>query len=260
VELGRLAYARGVRLLPLGDIDSTNEEAKRLIAAGETGPLWIVAERQTQGKGRLGRDWSSMPGNLHASLILSGLGGAAIAPQLGFVAGVAALNAIGDGAGRIALKWPNDLLLNGAKLGGILLEGVASAFCGFAAVIGIGINCAAAPQGLPYPAAALSALGADAPMKESLFSRLSDAFVETLDIWAEGAGFPRIREMWLAGAAGLGAPATVALARGESVEGRFETIDSDGRLVLATAQGRRVIDAGDVRLAHAEAPATSAEQ
>jgi BirA family transcriptional regulator, biotin operon repressor / biotin---[acetyl-CoA-carboxylase] ligase len=253
VELGPVARARGVRVLTLGEVDSTNEEAKRLIAAGEAGPLWIVAQRQMQGRGRLGRNWASIPGNLHASLVLAGFSEASLAPQLGFVAGVAALRAIGAPRERVALKWPNDLLLNGAKLGGILLEGVSPAVGGVAAVIGIGVNCAAAPQDLPYPAAALTALGAAAPNAPMLFATLTDRICETLDLWAEGAGFARIREEWLAGAAGLGATVSVTLARGEIVEGRFETIDASGRLVLATPQGNRMIDAGDVRLAHKNA-------
>jgi BirA family biotin operon repressor/biotin-[acetyl-CoA-carboxylase] ligase len=251
MELGSLARARGVRLLELAEVDSTNEEAKRLIAAGEGGPLWIVALRQTRGRGRLGRSWISEPGNLYASFILSNFGATSLAPQLGFVAGVAALAAARDASGagdRLALKWPNDLLLDGAKAGGILLEGVTIADGALAAVIGVGVNCATAPENLAYEAKALAALGVRAPDAATLFSRLTDHFIEALDLWREGEGFAHIRERWLAGAAGLGGPIRVTLARGETLEGRFETIDAGGRLVLATSIGQRIIDAGDVFL------------
>jgi BirA family biotin operon repressor/biotin-[acetyl-CoA-carboxylase] ligase len=262
VEIGRLARARGVRLLGLDDIDSTNDEAKRLVASGERGPLWVVAKRQTKGRGRLGREWISPPGNLHASLILSDFGPQRIAPQLGFVAGLAGLDALRAAtsvAERLALKWPNDLLLDGAKLGGVLLEGVTIAAASdpahnrMAAVIGIGVNCDSAPNDLPYEARALSALGAGAPSASTLFARLSDAMVDTLDVWAGGAGFPALRERWLALAAGLGGPIRVTLSRGESIEGRFKTIDASGRLVIDTHAGARIVDAGDVILARASA-------
>lgn len=255
VELGEEARARGVRLLALDEVDSTNEEAKRLVAGGERGPIWVVAGQQSRGKGRLGREWISTQGNLHASLIYSGDLAPALAPQLGFVAGVAAINALRQAAqlgDQIALKWPNDLLLGGGKLGGILLEGVSVATGdprqpdNLVTIIGIGVNCAVAPKGLPYAARALQSIGARAPSAEQLFARLSDCFVATLDLWAAGEGFPTIREKWLADAAGLGDPIRVAVSRGEELQGRFKTIDASGRLIVATDQGDQVVDAGDV--------------
>lgn len=249
-----MARARGFRLLALDTVDSTNDEARRLIESGERGPLWIVAARQTKGRGRMGREWLSPPGNLFASLVLSDFGDAAIAPQLGFVIGVAAmraLHALARGAHRFALKWPNDLLMNGAKLGGVLLEGVSVPSgdmrdpVATIAIIGVGVNVNEAPRDLPYPAAALGGIGPEAPSAESLFAHLSDAFVGTLDIWRGGAGFAQLREEWLRCANGLGEDITVAVAGG-TLRGRFETIDATGRLVLATPEGARLIDAGDV--------------
>lgn len=256
MELGRLARSRGVRLLALESVDSTNDEARRLTEAGERGPLWIVAPRQTRGHGRLGREWISPAGNLHATFVLHDDVDCALAPQLGFVAGVAALSALRDATGeggRFALKWPNDLLLDGGKLGGILLENVsvptgdARAPRASVAIIGIGVNCSEAPRDLPFEARALTALGAKAPDAARLFAHLSDALVEALDLWAGGAGFLRIRDAWLAGAAYVGDHIRVELPR-ETVAGRFETIDAAGRLVLETGAGARVIEAGDVSL------------
>jgi len=243
-----------VRLVAFEELQSTNDEAKRLIESGERGPLWIVADRQTAGRGRLGRPWISGEGNLHASLILSGEFGPSLAPQLGFVAGVATLAALRVAAGNLgglALKWPNDLLLERAKLGGILLEGV-SGPSGFSAVVGIGLNCVSAPSGLPYPARALSEIGPAALTAEKIMTPLSDVFVVSLDEWAEGAGFANIRARWLEDAAGLGETIRLGLAQGEELLGRFEGLDAGGRLILGTEAGERVLDAGDVFLAHGE--------
>jgi BirA family biotin operon repressor/biotin-[acetyl-CoA-carboxylase] ligase len=261
LELGYEARARGVRLLFLEEVDSTNDEAKRLVAEGERGPLWIVAGRQSRGRGRLGRRWVSTPGNLQASLIIAGGFAPSLAPQLGFVAGAALIEAVRQASGlkdRVALKWPNDLLLDDGKLAGVLLEGVPIATgdprspsqC--VVIIGVGVNCASAPQELPYAARALSDIGAGAPTAAQLFATLSDAFAAALDLWAGGEGFALIREKWLGAAAGLGRPVHVVLTAGEELRGRLQTIDASGRLVVATAEGERVVDAGDVFLAHDE--------
>jgi BirA family transcriptional regulator, biotin operon repressor / biotin---[acetyl-CoA-carboxylase] ligase len=263
--LGDKARAEGVRLAAFDELDSTNEEARRrVLEEGERGPLWIVAIRQSRGRGRLGREWISVPGNLHASLVLSDGVTPERAPQIGFVAGVAiieALRALCPGDAGFALKWPNDILLDRAKLGGVLLEGLAlsrgdeRAPAAGVVVGGVGMNCAVPPQGVPYPATSLASLGAQAPSAAALFASLSDSFCETLKLWAAGSGFAEIRRRWLDAAAGIGESVHVRLAQGEEIEGRFETIDADGRLVIASGAARRAIDAGDVILAHRAAPA-----
>jgi biotin-[acetyl-CoA-carboxylase] ligase BirA-like protein len=246
LHLGSIARARGVRLLSLDEIDSSNDEARRLIEAGERGPLWVFAARQTKGRGRLGRQWISPAGNFHASLVFSDFPEFRVAPQLGFVTGVAAIRALRGcaGEGAFQLKWPNDLLLEGEKLGGILLECVNAAL-GPVAIIGIGVNILAAPSDTPYPARALSSIGPGALSREALLERLSDSLVEALDLWRGGEGFHRIREEWLGSTAGLGQDIRVVLGN-EAIKGRFETIDACGRLVIETSAGRRIIEAGDV--------------
>lgn len=246
MQLGPIARAHGVRLLALDDVDSTNEEARRLIESGERGPLWIVARRQTRGRGRLGREWVSSQGNLHASFVFGDLQEAGNAPELGFVTGVAAIRALRACAGDhgFALKWPNDLLLDGAKLGGILLECVTSAALPVA-IVGVGVNIAQAPEGLPYAARALCDLGCEAPSTERFFMHFSDAMAEGIGAWGGHEGFAAIREEWLRAAAGLGRDIRVILPN-EALEGRMETIDASGRLVLMTMAGRRVVEAGDV--------------
>ncbi|WP_442754173.1 biotin--[acetyl-CoA-carboxylase] ligase [Methylocystis sp. JAN1] len=247
MHLGNIARARGVRLLSLGDIDSTNEEARRLIESGERGPLWIVASRQTKGRGRLGREWISPAGNFYASFVFSDFPEVRAAPELGFVTGVAAIRALraATGQDRFQVKWPNDLLFDGGKLGGILLECVNASPLP-TAIIGVGVNIAHAPDGLPYPARALSELGPAASV-ESFFEKFSDALSDVIALWRNGEDFARIRTEWLASASALGEEIRVALPS-ETIEGRFETIDLTGRLVLDTADGRRAIEAGDVLL------------
>jgi biotin-[acetyl-CoA-carboxylase] ligase BirA-like protein len=248
VQLGMIARGRGVRLLSLDEVDSTSDEARRLIETGERGPLWIVAAQQTKGRGRLGRDWISPRGNLYASLIVGDVTEARVAPQLGFVAGVAGLRALRATTGlqSFQLKWPNDLLFDREKLGGILLECV-NGGAAPVAIIGVGVNIATAPHDLPYRARALGELGAKAPSIQTYFEHFSDAMVEALDLWRRDDNFSRIREEWLASAAGVGERIRVTLSSGALV-GRYDGIDASGRLILDTDDGRRAIEAGDVLL------------
>src|SRR6202047_5133871 len=155
LELDPRAAAAGVRLVAHHEIDSTNAEALRLMRQGERGPLWIAAERQSAGRGRRGRSWISVPGNLHASLLLTDPGPAEHWPQLSFVAALAVHDAVVEVAPDVRpmleLKWPNDLLLAGAKFAGILIEGEGREEEG-AVAVGIGVNCTAHPAGTAFPA------------------------------------------------------------------------------------------------------------
>lgn len=259
-ELGPVAAAAGYQLLAFDRIGSTNAEAQTRARAGAEGPLWVVAGEQTAGRGRRGRPWETPSGNLAASLLLTVDMPQPKAATLGFVAGLALNEAVAkvapgiavkvgvDGLdeprSRLTLKWPNDVLADGAKLAGILLEVEP---CGdrLDVVIGLGINVAAAPSGLPYPVTALRELGSSSTA-EDLFAALSDAWVRFHRIWNGGEGLPEIRELWLAQAAGLGAPVAVRL--GETVlRGKFETLDEEGRLIVLTEEGdRRIVTAGEV--------------
>ncbi|GJD95062.1 biotin--[acetyl-CoA-carboxylase] ligase [Methylobacterium iners] len=160
---------------------------------------------------------------------------------------VAALSPPGGerGCAQPSLKWPNDVLIDGAKLAGILLEAENIAEGRRCVVIGIGVNVAAVPEGLPYPATCLRQSGHGASA-ESVFELLSDRLAETITLWDRGRGFAAIRALWLARAAGLGAPLSVRTGR-ESVQGIFETIDEAGRLVVRSDDGmRRTVTAGEV--------------
>ena len=247
-ELDPRATAAGVRLLTYDEIDSTNAEALRLMRQGERGPLWISAQRQSAGRGRRGRKWVSVPGNLHASLLLTEPGPPEHWPQLSFVAALAVHDAIVEVAPEIRpmleLKWPNDLLLSGAKFAGILIEGEGGEAAG-AVAIGIGVNCTAHPAGAAFPATDLSVGGARVTAT-ALLAALSVKMPGRVAQWNRGNGFATIRADWLARAAGLGESIRVALADRE-LAGRFEGIDDSGCLVLIGPDGSEtVVAVGDV--------------
>jgi BirA family transcriptional regulator, biotin operon repressor / biotin---[acetyl-CoA-carboxylase] ligase len=254
VRLAPEIEASGYRLIALDSVESTNDEAAAAARRGDPGRLWIVAREQRAGRGRHGRPWTSPPGNLYASLLLVDPCEFAIAPQLGFIAGVALHEAVaaetGLDAPRLALKWPNDLLLDGAKVAGLLLEGHQGGDGTFAVVIGFGVNIASAPDNAAYPAKALSTFKRDLPVK-SLFESLSRTFAHHFEPWrkvqASGVGDPfgTVRSQWTARAAGLGAPVTIRLPQGER-SGSFVGLDEAGRLRLQTAAGTELIDAGDL--------------
>jgi BirA family biotin operon repressor/biotin-[acetyl-CoA-carboxylase] ligase len=244
MQLDPAAERAGARLVVHGTIGSTNAEGLRLAREGERGPLWIVATRQTAGRGRRGRSWASEPGNLYATLLLTDCSPPEHAAQLSFVAVLALYDAIAGRipglANRLTVKWPNDLLIDRIKFAGILIEGEGSAV-----VAGIGVNCAHHPAGTDFPATDLAAAGVRAA-PEGLLGPLSAAMVYRLAQWDRGAGFPAIRADWLARAADLGRPVRVMLPEGEC-GGVFEGIDQRGCLVLRLSDGTmRAIAAGDV--------------
>src|SRR5262249_41748867 len=160
-------------------------------------PLWIVAEEQTKGRGRGGRHWHSPKGNLYTSLLLRLNVSATIATQLSFVAALAVHDAVSTelAAVQIAdlrLKWPNDVMLNGAKIAGILIESLAAPDGkALAAIVGIGINVSVVPSITGRPA---GALGLEPAARLRVSGALCNAFAAWLDRWDEGWGFAAIRE------------------------------------------------------------------
>lgn len=247
-RLDPAAARSGVRLQSFDAIGSTNEEALARARAGERGPLWITARRQTSGRGRRARPWVSEAGNLYASLLLRDPCPPQQAAELSFVAALALHDAIADVAAalgpRVALKWPNDLLVDGAKAAGILVEGE-SAGSTLAAVIGIGVNCVSHPTDTPYPATDLSNAGAVVP-PDNLFAALSRTMLGRLAQWDRGANFSSIRTDWLRRASGIGGEVRIVVAQ-RDLAGRFERLDEAGRLVLRLPDGSsEVLAAGEV--------------
>ena len=237
---------RGWRIVRLGAVDSTNEEARRLALTSDTDRLWVVAEEQTAGRGRRGRGWISPRGNLHASALILDPCPRPAASQLGFVAGVALVRAARDlGATEVGLKWPNDLMSYGAKCSGILIEGISLGSGQTACVAGIGVNCAHAPEGVGYATSCLTRAGGQAVDPGELFERLIEQFDDALDEWRAGQAFDRIRAAWLDYAVGLGERIAIQNGGGQR-EGVFEGIDATGRLLMHSERGLDTVEAADV--------------
>jgi BirA family biotin operon repressor/biotin-[acetyl-CoA-carboxylase] ligase len=252
-------------LIILDEVDSTQDEARRRLAAGAPSPVWVLAGRQRGGRGRKGRQWVSPPGNLHLSVALELAAPAGDLAQLSFIAAISAHKALcalamrhGQPAlqGLLALKWPNDLLLAERKLGGILLESESAATApGEAAqggqarhlvVIGWGINLASAPpdEKVRWPAVALEEAGLTVSPLEAA-GLVRDYFRRWLSRW-RAEGFAPVRAAWERRAWGLNRE--VAVRAGAAVHrGRLRGLAEDGALVLESRRGARLnIHAGEI--------------
>lgn len=247
----RPGWPEGVARHVISEVDSTNSEAARL-APHLTRPTWIFARRQTAARGRRGRPWLFPEGNFAATLVMRPAGDPATAALRSFVAALAlaeALDLIAGPGAVIALKWPNDVLLNGGKVAGILLESAGQGGTVSHLAIGIGVNLIAAPPadavepGAVLPVSLLGETGVRVE-PELLLDMLACAFARR-EAQLATCGFGPIRAAWLARAAKLGQTITARTGT-EVIEGRFETIAEDGALVVATSQGRRAVPAADV--------------
>jgi len=233
------------------EIDSTNEEARRLGEAGESGPVWITAEVQTAGRGRRGREWVSPTGNFMGTLFLRPHCSPRKGAELSFVAALAVHDAVSSFLApelrhALRLKWPNDLLHDGRKCAGILLEssGIAGAELAWLA-IGVGINIAAHPDNVEYPATSMKALGVSDLTPDHALSGLAACFNLRIAQWRD-LGFDAVRAAWLERAAGLGGPINVRLSD-ETFSGIFEGLAADGALEVRLDNGSlRLVSAGDV--------------
>lgn len=244
-------WPEGYGLHELQSVDSTLNEAAR-IAPSITGPLWIMAHEQTVARGRRGRVWTHPKGNLAATLVIRPQGDLEQAALRSFVAALALFDACVGVTGRTAglsLKWPNDVLLNGGKLAGILLESTGHGREVSHLAIGIGVNLAEAPDAgqvepnAVRPASLLSETGAQVTPQDFL-TELAAAYAR-YEVQFTTYGFEPIRTAWLGRAARLGEVITARTATSETV-GSFETVDAGGNLVLNTAKGRVNIPAADV--------------
>ena len=242
-----MAWPEGYGRRVLAQVDSTNLEAARVLPE-LAGPEWICALRQTAARGRRGRPWANPEGNFAATLVMRPTETPDVIALRSFVASLALYDAFAEltGAGvAFSLKWPNDVLLNGGKVAGILLESLP----GGGLAIGIGINLIAAPgtaevePGAVAPVSLLSETGVRVT-QEAMLDALASAYARREEAFVT-YGFAAIRDGWLAHAARLGDVIT-ARTTNDSHTGTFETVDGQGRLVLNTAQGRMTIAAADV--------------
>ena len=221
-----------IRTVP--ETGSTNDDVAALAREGAPEGIWLRADRQTGGKGRQGRAWQSPPGNLYASTLVRLQPGDSPAPTLALVAAVVLHEAVRPHAPATRIKWPNDLLVGGAKLAGILLERQ-----GDAVIVGFGVNLAYHPEHLGRPATSL-----DPPVAADAFlERLAAIFQAWLGRWRV-EGFAPIRAAWLAAAHPIGTALTASDARGT-----FEGLDESGALRLRLENGAlRILHAGDIFL------------
>jgi len=238
-------------ILTFDDIDSTNAEARRRAGAGETGPLWIAARRQTGGRGRRGRPWETGVGNLAATLLITTTKPPLEAAQVAFVAAmaVADLAAAYADPSLVTVKWPNDVLIGGRKVAGILVESGALGEGRLWLGVGVGVNLATPPVAAERPATSfaqhLVPPQIQPPSPEAALIELASAFDLWTDLW-NTAGFGFIAQAWTARAHGLGRPCSARLER-ETLEGVALGLDADGALRLRLADGSiRRVTAGDV--------------
>ncbi|GJL94855.1 MAG: biotin--[acetyl-CoA-carboxylase] ligase [Hyphococcus sp.] len=227
-------------------LDSTSLEARRRLKAGLQPKQWIIAKHQTAGYGRRNRSWEQATGDFAGTLVFSPEAPGERLGQLSFVIalGVAsALDEVIKAPEKLTLKWPNDILIEGGKAAGLLLERIDQTG-GPVVAIGVGVNIVSAPQGLLYPTARLVDFAATAPSPEALAERIDHHFWVYYDVWLKN-GFDRIRIFWLERAAGIGGALTVRLPN-EELSGTFEGIDETGALMLQIGSEKRIISAGDV--------------
>ncbi len=230
-----------MNLVHLARVGSTNDHVAEQARLGAPDGLWVRADAQTAGRGRHGRNWIAAPGNLFISTLIRPQPGEGPLPQLSFVAALALDDALRPWvpADRLTIKWPNDLLLDGAKVSGILLEGG-----GDWVVAGFGVNLQHRPQ-LDRPTMSLRDAGLDTPAPSLLASALAEAFACRRAVW-RAQGFAPVRADWLKRAAGLGASVSVQIGA-ETVSGCFVDLGHDGSLLLRLANGGiRAIHSGEV--------------
>ncbi|MBD8891076.1 biotin--[acetyl-CoA-carboxylase] ligase [Roseibium litorale] len=240
--------APGFRIEWHESVGSTNTLAFEHARDGDPGNLWVVAGEQTLGRGRRGRDWFSLKGNLFASLLLIDPADRDRLGELPLVAAVSLAEAVDAAAGThqlAGLKWPNDLLVEGAKLSGILLEAETLQDGRLAVVLGFGVNCAAHPELSLYRSTDLMSLGFRVEANE-LHGHLARILAARLGAWRRPGGFDAVRKAWLSRAVHLGKTITVRNGDREQT-GTFVDLDSRGHLILGLDNGsRQTIFAGDV--------------
>lgn len=239
----------GFSLHHVETIGSTNDKALKLALEGAPSGTIVLADRQTEGRGRLGRYWQSEPGNLYSSFILRPDCGPGEASQLSLLAAVAladVLTELGPDDLDLALKWPNDVLIRGAKVAGILLESASDKQSKVShVIIGMGVNVAHAPEALPYRATSLAAEGFPTRSPKAWLFDIADRLRIWLDRWQRD-GFAVVRASWRIRSYGLGAP--IRLQTGsEKVEGRFIDLTETGALLIERDDGKRcALSAGDI--------------
>ena len=245
------SWPEGYSKRVLAEVGSTNAEAAR-IAPTLAGPEWILGLKQTAGRGRRGREWKAPEGNFAATLVMRPSETPDQVALRSFVAALALFDALDAATGRtdwLSLKWPNDVLLKGGKVAGILLESAGLGQGVGHIAIGIGVNLIAAPRRAELEATAMHPVSVLAETgvriaPEDFLDLLASAYARHEDTFRT-LGFTPIRNLWLSRAARIGEVITARTMRDE-VTGTFETVDAQGNLVLKTAKAREMIPAADI--------------
>lgn len=240
------------RVVHVAETGSTNADATRLGRAGEPLPLWVIADVQTGGRGRSGRQWVSQTGNLHASLAFRCIAPMEKAGQLSLLAGISVIDAVRltmdlASDAQLRLKWPNDILIGFAKAGGILVESTSlREGSGFLAILGFGLNLVTFPDALGRAATALGHFG-QPPEPRAMLDVLSERVFYWLDRWNAGSNFAAIREAWIERAGPLGEQITINTTQGP-VSGTYRGLAETGALLAEVGGTVREVNYGDVAL------------
>lgn len=234
------------RIVLVAETGSTNADLRVLVEGGWPEGQWLRAERQTDGRGRLGRPWVGEGGNLYASTFVALRPSDPSPTDIALIAGVACHTALATllPTGGFSLKWPNDVMIGPAKLAGVLLERVATGV-----IVGIGINVRSAPDLPDRETIAVSALPGGTMLDAAqILDALAERFAYWLARWRED-GFVAIRNSWMEAGHPLGEALVVRLPDGETVHGRFAGLGAIGELIVGLDNGQsRAIHAGDVGL------------
>ncbi|WP_455466888.1 biotin--[acetyl-CoA-carboxylase] ligase [Bartonella sp. B39] len=255
--LSDFAQKQGYTVESYESVDSTNLIAQQKAQAGHKGYHWVVAQEQLRGRARRGRRWSSPKGNLYSSLLLTDNIVHQTAAQLGFVAGISVVETVKQFIkdekqtnSIVSLKWPNDILLKGAKSSGVLLEIFKLPSQQYALVIGIGINVKYHYEDAPYPTSCLKSVGLyiDA---EQIFTVLTEFFSKNYLLWKQSGGCDIIRKKWLLHSAHLGQHVKI-INDEKIIEGIFDGLDNDFNCIIKQKNGQQaVITSGDVHFGSA---------
>ena len=234
-----------IRILHYEEIDSTNNEAKRLYDNQKDLPFWIIADKQTSGKGRKNRFWDSPVGNFMGTFVLSIKGEKRILPQLSFVTALAIYYSIleykpKENNSKVMLKWPNDIIINNRKCGGILIENLFSQNnLSHTIAIGIGINLKISPTQSTFPSSSIMK-EFDIDIERADFLNVVNInMMDLINIWSSGENFKEILNSWRLKAYLINKEISVSLPNGGKTSGIFSSIDEEGGLILTNNDGKK---------------------